>query len=54
MCFGLLLFVFLAHSSEIGYSITAGWLDQGVGVAGAVSKPFGRKSVDDNWDGLNV
>ena len=48
------MFIFLAHISQVGWSIIPDLLDKGVGVREEVSKKFGCKSVDDNGDGLNV
>jgi hypothetical protein len=48
------VFVFLVCSGQVGWSVILYLLDQGVGVGGAVSKQFGCKSVDDNWDWLSV
>ena len=48
------VFVFLVQSSQVGQSIFPDLLDKMVGVGGTVSKDFGFKSVDDNWDRLNV
>jgi len=48
------MFVFLVHSSQVGVSVIHDLSDKRVRVCGAVSKKFGSKSVDDNWDGLNV
>jgi hypothetical protein len=46
--------VFLVHSGQVGWSVIADLLDQGVGVGGAVGEKYCCKSVDDTWDGFSV
>ena len=47
-------FIFFVKVSQVGQSIVPYWLDQGVGVKGAMGGKFVSKAVDENWDGLNV
>ena len=48
------MFVFLVHSSQDGKSTISDVSDQKFGVGRAVSKTFGCKSVDGDWDGFSV
>ena len=47
-------FLCLVHNSQFGWRVILDLLDQRVGAGRAVSKEFGFKSADDNWEVLNV
>ena len=52
--FRSLVFLCLVHNSQFSWRVIPDLLDQRVGAGRAVSKEFGFKSADDNWEVLNV
>jgi hypothetical protein len=48
------MFVFLVHSSQVGYSTIPEVFDQKLGVGEVLNKIFSSKSVDGDWGGFSV